>query len=214
MLPSQVSLSINPHDLLASLAKRRSVFHSEADFQHALAWELALGFPKASIRLEIQVSDTGQRNHLDLLLKDQSRHIAFELKYKTSKTTISIDDEIFSLRNHGANDVGRYDFLKDIHRIERYVQTHPGSEGFVIFLTNDKKYWKQSRMQDTVDAAFKIDEGRIITGELSWGIGASEGTMKNRKNSIIIKGSYDLKWHDFVHIENQQFRYVVVHVHS
>ena len=42
---------------LAKLAKKRPVFHSEADFQHALAWELQLDDPTAGIRLEKQVAD-------------------------------------------------------------------------------------------------------------------------------------------------------------
>ena len=28
------------HDILTDLAEKRSIFHSEADFQHALAWEM------------------------------------------------------------------------------------------------------------------------------------------------------------------------------
>jgi hypothetical protein len=34
------------------LALRRPVFHSEADFQHGLAWQIQLDHPDARVRLE------------------------------------------------------------------------------------------------------------------------------------------------------------------
>src|SRR5580693_223840 len=39
--------------IIQSLRKQRSIFHSEADFQHALAWELHLDNPSAHVRLEV-----------------------------------------------------------------------------------------------------------------------------------------------------------------
>jgi hypothetical protein len=199
------------HELLNALSTRRPVFHSEADFQHALAWEIQLASKSASIRLEQQIATHGSRVHLDLLVRDQSRHIAVELKYKTKKATIACGEEPFQLRNQSAQDVGRYDFLKDITRIERYVATHPGSEGYVVLLTNDQSYWQESKKANAVDTAFRIHEGRKVSGELAWGSGASEGTMRSRENAIQINGSYCLNWRDFSVVEQQLFRYVLIH---
>ena len=55
--------------VLAKLADRRPVFHSEADFQHALAWELQLADPTSQIFLEKWVAVDGPRVHLDLLVR-------------------------------------------------------------------------------------------------------------------------------------------------
>ena len=38
--------------VLTALAKQRPIFHSEADFQHAIAWEMHKHLPRASVRLE------------------------------------------------------------------------------------------------------------------------------------------------------------------
>jgi hypothetical protein len=38
---------------LTALAFERRIFHSEADFQHALAWKLHERHPDAKIRLEV-----------------------------------------------------------------------------------------------------------------------------------------------------------------
>jgi hypothetical protein len=200
------------HELLRSLSKRRPVFHSEADFQHALAWEIQLSNMGTSIRLEQQIAAQGSRVHLDLLVKDQVQHIAVELKYKTKKTAISCGEEQFNLRNQGAQDLGRYDFLKDIARIERYVVTHPGSEGYVILVTNDQTYWQEGKKAHTVDAAFRIHESRNINGALAWGAGASDGTKRTREITIQISNSYCLTWHDFSLVDQHLFRYVLVHV--
>jgi len=199
------------HELLSSLSARRPVFHSEADFQHALAWEIQLASKSASIRLEQQIAARGSRVHLDMLVQDQSQHIAVELKYKTKKAAIACGEERFHLRNQSAQDIGRYDFLKDIMRIEQYVATHPGSEGYVVLLTNDQSYWQESRKTNAVDTAFRIHEGREVSGELAWGSGASDGTMRSREAAIQITGSYRLTWCDFSVVEQQRFRYVLIH---
>lgn len=204
--------TLHMRELLAALSKRRPIFHSEADFQHALAWEMHLSEQSASIRLEQPVASHGGLVHLDLLMKSGSRDVAVELKYKTRKTSINYDEEQFHLRNQSAQDIGRYDFLKDLARIERYVDTHPGAEGYAILLTNDPTYWQTSRKIDAVDVAFRIFEGRIITGDLEWGAGASTGTMRNRESPIQINASYKLTWQDYSHFDGQQFRYLAIHV--
>ena len=200
------------HELLSSLAKRRPIFHSEADFQHALAWESQLSSQTAAVRLEQQIEAQGGRVHLDLLVKDRSHHLAIELKYKTRKATITFGEEQFRLRNQAAQDLGRYDFLKDIARIERYVETHPGAEGYAVLLTNAPTYWTQSKKSHSIDAAFRIHEGRHITGQLCWGGGASQGTMRSREAYIQIRASYESAWHDFSLIGEELFRYIEVHV--
>jgi hypothetical protein len=43
---------IDIHAAMANLAAPRPLFHSAADFQHALAWRLQQQHPRISIRLE------------------------------------------------------------------------------------------------------------------------------------------------------------------
>ena len=82
---------LDVHELLASLAAKRPVFHSEADFQHALAWEIHLAFPDAVVRLERPYrTGEGPRIHLDLWVKGSDRTAVLELKYKTKKMRVEI----------------------------------------------------------------------------------------------------------------------------
>jgi hypothetical protein len=47
-----VGLDLSVSAVLTALAKQRPIFHSEADFQHAIAWEIHKHLPRASVRLE------------------------------------------------------------------------------------------------------------------------------------------------------------------
>ena len=62
--------------LMSALAARRPVFHSEADFQHALAWELHTRLPALDVRLELPVEASGKALHLDLWLSAPGRAVA------------------------------------------------------------------------------------------------------------------------------------------
>ena len=78
--------------------------------------------------------------------------------------------ERFVLRNHGAQPPNRYDYLRDVQRLEREVATGRAKRQFAILLANDHRYWnppQQSRRTIT-DEAFRIHERRELGGELAW----------------------------------------------
>lgn len=209
--------ALRVHAVLTDLAIKRPVFHSEADFQHALAWELQLAHQTASIRLEKQVSAQGARVHLDLLFQKPGEELAIELKYKTRVSKFSHQGEEYSLRNHSAQDIGRHDFIKDVQRFERYVALHPTAEGFAILLTNDRTYWSKSSRSDSVDSAFRIHEGRILQGRVAWGSGASDGTKRKREEPIDLQLTYDMHWYDYSSFGvglSDTFRYVLLRISS
>src|ERR1700676_109598 len=134
-----------PH-VLETLAKRRRVFHSEADFQYALAWEIHEAQPDAAIRLELPVrASDGRTVHVDLFVTCGHQRFAIELKYKTEELNVRDGAEHFSLRSHSAQDTGRYDFLADVARLERYVASEENVIGYALMLSNDRKYWKETR---------------------------------------------------------------------
>ena len=205
------------HNVLALLAERRPVFHSEADFQHALAWQMHLSSPDADIRLEKQVATGGTRVHLDLLLQSAAGQVAIELKYKTRSAKLSHANEDFFLRNQSAQDIGRHDFLKDIQRLEKYVEEHPRAEGFAILLTNDRSYWMESKKKDSVDSEFRVHEGRVLRGGATWGVKASAGTKHKREEPINLKGSYKVQWVKYFSFGlgiADEFRYALLRVPS
>ena len=67
------------------LAQLSRIFHSEADFQHALAWKLHQHHQDAMIRLEKRVEPSTAADHLeelyvDLWFKPEETPIPIELK--------------------------------------------------------------------------------------------------------------------------------------
>lgn len=68
--------------VLERLASVRPIFHSEADFQHALAWQVQLEVPTAAIRLETRPF-ADRRMYLDLAVNVDGHRVAIELKHLT-----------------------------------------------------------------------------------------------------------------------------------
>ena len=203
-------------DLLTSLAESRKVFHSEADFQHALAWHIRQAMPESSqVRLEVDVMQVEhQRRFLDIWLPLEG--IAIELKYKTRGLELEQDDEPFVLRNQSAQDQGRYDFLLDIQRLELVRSNLDQCKAaYAVLLTNDSSYWKVPTHRDTVDAAFRVHEGRAVSGALAWAARASSGTVEGRESPIQIRGSYRLRWREYSNFPGKSygsFRFLAVSV--
>ena len=63
------------------------------------------------------------RAPIDIIVSDKNgkKTVPIELKYKTKKLKTEFNGESYDLTNHGATDIGRYSFRKDIYRIEQYL---------------------------------------------------------------------------------------------
>lgn len=182
------------HDLLAILATERPSFHSEADFQHAFAWLLHRKHPELSIRLEVPVRLVESVLHVDLLASSLKETVAIELKYKTRGLAFATEGEEFQLTNQAAQDLGRYDFMKDIRRLEQLASARRDTSGYAVMLTNDSSYWRQALGSDTVDSAFRLQPERTLSGALAWHARASAGTVRGRESALALSGSYAVAW--------------------
>jgi len=185
-------------DALGVLSRTRPLYHSEADFQHALAWQLRSSYQDCDVRLEVPMpSDSLRREHLDLLVIHRGKRVAIELKYKTRRLRLHQRDEVFDLQSHGAQDLGRYDFLLDVQRVERFIHNRRADHGFAILLTNDASYWSATSRGGTVDEMFRLLEGRVISGALSWLAHASEGTTRGRTAPVELRRPYTATWRPY-----------------
>jgi hypothetical protein len=138
-----------------------------------------------------------------------------ELKYKTRALTVTITGEEFRLADQSAQDIGRYDFIKDIQRLERLLLSRPGTAGYAILLTNDSAYWTHRRDANPVDAAFRLDPGRKLAGTLTWDPRASAGTTRSREKPLTLNGAYTVAWHDYSQISSARygvFKYLTIPV--
>jgi len=208
--PSQAL--IDPYAVLASLAKRGAVFHSEADFQFAFAWEAKTMNPGLEVRLETH-PEPGVRLDLELIDPDPPRGLAVELKYMTRLWAGVHGSESLALKNHGASDLRAYDVVKDIARVERFVGERPGWAGLVIAMTNEAAYWRASTHGRATNAdAFRLFEGNVLVGERRWGPNTG-GTSRGRETPLTLRGTYELRWSDFSRVDSSPagiFRALVV----
>lgn len=109
--------------LLMDLAKCRKVIHSEADFQHTLAWDIHQTTSDCHIRLEFPMSAEHRKMYVDIWLPLEK--IAIELKYVTRSIKLKHNGKSFALRDQRAQNQRRYDLLRDIHRLERMRRSKP-----------------------------------------------------------------------------------------
>ena len=200
---------------LEDLSKRRPVFHSEADFQLALAWHIHETEVNSQVRLEFKPFRSVNM-HLDIWL--QTSGVAIELKYPARGLEVERGGEVFALRNQSAQDTRRYDFIMDIRRLEQVVYgSGIAKAGFAVLLTNDPSYWEppQQGWENRTDGAFRIHEGRVIKGEMDWSNEASEGTKEGREEPIKLRGTYDVNWRDYSILKEEKygkFRYLLMEV--
>ena len=182
-------------DVLSRLAARRPLFHSEADFQFALAWQIHELDTEIEVRLE---SRPKAGIHLDVELRRDGRTTALELKYLTRRWSGEVAGERFDFAS-GVTDLRRYDVVKDLARVEDYVAARPGSNGAVVVLASDPIFWKLPDVARaaTADDAFRIHDGAALAGELVWGPTAGPGTTRSREAALVVKGMYPLAWRQY-----------------
>ena len=179
------------------LREKRPIFHSEADFQFALAWEIQTMHQNAAIRLEYPSIEEPNK-YIDIIVKHEGQVYPIELKYKTKKLSTSKNGEQFCLKDHGAQDLGAFDSIKDICRIESFANHLAGfKNGYVIWLTNDPFYWRLPSRPDVGYAEFSVHNGARKCGLMRWGNSVSEGTIRKRESELILRGEYEIIWKEY-----------------
>jgi hypothetical protein len=85
--------------------------------------------------------------------------------------------------------------LKDVQRVERFVDSQPDWSGMVLVLSNDPGYWSRPGHGRVTNAnAFRIYEDQVISGSRAWGPGTGAGTMRKREAVIELRGDYRCRW--------------------
>lgn len=175
-------------EIIKNFGINRLVFKSEAQFQFRLAWELQKKFENSyEVILEnlsaissyktigtkgkngdgrenVQLDRT-KKIFTDILLKNRDgRFVAIELKYKTKE---NIENDLYE---HGAVDLGCFDYLWDLMRVQilktrdrnaydsiefKNLDDNKMIAGFSIILTNEPKYWERSIASYRKDVLYK-----------------------------------------------------------
>lgn len=174
-------------EIIKSLNEK--TFQSEAQFQFDLAWKLHEKYKKCNVYLEDlcvvrknEKNKIKQKYYTDIIVEqimEQSYYrVAIELKYKTAELGIEREGKEIYLFDHGAVDLGRFDYLWDVHRIElltgksakecvkegNHLEVKKKcNKGFAVLLTNEKKYWekwnqKRNDILKPIDWELRFDE--------------------------------------------------------
>jgi hypothetical protein len=138
--------------------------------------------------------------------------LPIELKYKTKNENKDIPRfgeilyDVEVLKNQAAQNLGMYDFWKDVKRIElvreKFKNVH---SGLAIFLTNDPLYTQKSN-EKASNFLFNMNEGPHST-QKHWGdekIACAKGHP-----SFDVEKEYNIHWHD-IQIEDVPFHFCIL----
>lgn len=226
---------MNCNRIIDQLKQKRPVFHSEDDLKLAMAWLIKELYPSYEIRLErpieigMKINGSDEliaRASIDIVVIDKDSKIIYpiEIKYKTKSAKLVSKGENYSLANHGANDVGRYSFRKDIYRIENVDLIQMGfkdftKKGFVFILTNDRNYYlNYVSAKNSLDANFSFHHGAVLSRDyIGWNLdkvskdkydfGSQDSIDANKKKhwtlgkeyfyKLDLKSDYYIEWNDY-----------------
>lgn len=153
-------------DIANDMSSHKLLYQNEQQFQFDFAWRInkRIDTSKLEVLLEYNTyvkMPTDKKTYTDIVIRDKNDHsfIAIELKYKKQGAEILDNNNniIDTLEHDGAVNLGRFDYLWDIHRIEDMkknasaTSSKPDKQlnklsnyvcGYAIMFTNDNSYWK------------------------------------------------------------------------
>lgn len=136
--------------------------------------------------------------YIDIVLLKDGRYYPIEIKFKTKRQIIPIQifgmNQQISLGHHSAQNLGCYDFWKDIKRLELYEESFPNVEqGVMLFVTNDDSYLRQPLNMNTGYAQFSIHEQKSVHQNeiLDWNGALS---IAQNRPAIQLNRGYQLFW--------------------
>jgi len=150
---------------------------------------------------------------LDILLRKGTEYLPVELKYKTKKHTKQLSRfgeqlkrQVDVLKNQGAQDLGMYDFWKDVRRLELVRHRFSSvKKGLAVFVTNDKQYLNPSK-DTSNNHLFCMTEG--LHGKAKhWQ--HPESTCARTHPNFNLEHEYTIHWEQNLY-EDIEFNYCIV----
>ncbi len=150
---------------------------------------------------------------LDILVRKESEYLPIELKYKTKKQSKrllrfneQLNDAVDVLKNQGAQDLGMYDFWKDVRRLELVRNRFDAvKNGLAVFVTNDKQYTSPSR-EASNNRQFSMEEGSHGRAK-HWQ--QPESTCAKTHPDFALEHEYTIHWNTNTY-ESVEFHYCIV----
>ncbi len=218
-------------DIVASnirqyLERNNELLFNERDLQMHLALHLINSRHYDDVDVEYYVPPTElkdkypwmngnklQEMRMDIVVSKDGEFLPIELKYKTkkhSKRILRFDEQLNEnvevLKTHGAQDLGMYDFWKDVRRIELVRNRFDAvKNGLAVFVTNDKQYISPSR-EASNNRQFSMEEGRHGKAK-HWQ--QPESTCAKTHPDFDLEHEYTIHWSANTY-ESVEFYYCIV----
>lgn len=214
-------------DVFAFLKSNDELLFNERDFQmHLATWlrNSTSAYEDVDVEYYVPVEELKKVGEyvweselrLDVVVKKDSEYCPIELKYKTKKVErrISRFDErlkksVTVMKDQGAQDLGIYDFWKDVRRVELVRNRFDKVKGgLAVFVTNDAFYTKGSK-DTSNNYQFCMMEGKPHTTQKHW-LKPTSTCAKTHPNFEVEK-EYCIKWNQQA-IDEVDFYYCIVTV--
>lgn len=209
-------------DVCAFLESNEELLFNERDFQmHLATWLRTSNNRYEDVDVEYYVPKSELENYvwdselrLDIVVKKNNEYCPIELKYKTKKVERQIarfDEQLHHkvvvMKNQGAQDLGMYDFWKDVRRVElvrkRFKRV---KNGLAVFVTNDGFYTKGSK-ESSNNYLFNMSAGKGHSKQKRWA--NPESTCAKTHPNFEVEMEYAIEWHKR-EIDKVEFYYCIV----
>lgn len=195
------------NQIILALCKRNNFFIREQDIQLYLANHFINSHLFDNVFIEYHVPSNLIVNYpwadinniyIDIVLEKDGQFYPIEIKYKTVAQVLPFmvfgQNANVILGQHGAQNIGCYDFWKDIKRIELFEQTFQNVErGVVMFVSNDLTYQNAPLNPNVGYAPFSIHQGRVIpiNSFLNWN---GNLAVANGRLGLTTNYAYNINW--------------------
>ena len=209
-------------DVFAFLESNEELLFNERDFQmHLATWlrnsanrydDVDVEYYVPRQELEGYVWDSELR--LDVVVKRDGEYCPVELKYKTRKVERKISrfdealsDDVVVMKNQGAQDLGMYDFWKDVRRVELVRNRFERVKGgLAVFVTNDSFYTKGSKPTSN-NYLFGMAGEAARSTKKHWA--NPESSCAKTHPNFEVERAYDIEWHAR-EVDRVEFYYCIV----
>lgn len=208
-------------DLFAFMKSNEELLFNERDLQmHLATWLRTSTNRYDDVDVEYYVPKNELENYiwdselrLDIVVKKDDEYCPIELKYKTQKVERKItrfdealNDKVVIMKNQGAQDLGMYDFWKDVRRVELVRKRFKRVKGgLAVFVTNDESYIRGSK-EFSNNYLLNMTEG-IHSKQKYWA--NPESTCAKTHSSFDVEKEYSIEWHN-KEVDGVEFHYCIV----
>ena len=194
-------------DVFAFLENNNELLFNERDFQmHLTTWLRNSANHYDDVDVEYYVPCQELENYvwkselrLDIVVKKDGEYCPIELKYKTKKVERKIsrfdellDEKVIVMKNQGAQDLGMYDFWKDVRGVELVRNRFERVKGgLAVFVTNDEFYTKGSKTTSN-NYLFNMSAGKAHSKQKRWA--NPESTCAKTHPNFEVEREYSIEW--------------------